>query len=177
MQYILGYWEPIFLFHLVKTSCFCVFASFNRKLAFAFMCTYVRWRETGSIKLSFTERWRDSWLRATSLFYACVAPVGKIPPRLQHQHWLFKNWCPWQHQIAKARGQRDAGRERGEPAGGKKGEKGAVNWEPVTQMMPSSSVCWRVERDADTQASLLGHRMKHSLACWAWACCHVKGKG
>lgn len=117
------------------------------------VCIRVRWRATGGVKLSFTERRPrlSSWVRATCQFYACMGPVG-YTNGLRHQHGLFKNWYPWQHLMAPAWGQRHRCREG--------------RWRNCT----SDAIKPRVGGWSVTHAVMSlfhGHRIQ--------ACCHVKG--
>lgn len=108
--------------------------------------------------------WLSSCVRATCLFYACVAPVVNTT-RLQHQHRLFKNWYPWQHLMAKAWGQRDTGRERGETWWGKrereKKESSLHKW--CHQVAP-----WRAEWDRRALSCLFPRTQDEAPCSTVW---------
>lgn len=118
--------------------------------------------------------------------HAC-GPLLSIPSGYNSQLGLFKNWCPWQHLMATARGQRDTGREAEIKYGGRGTVSEEKTWgnqvekkkrsqksrplfrSPVVQMMPSCSTAAGEVRQMHAVmclSSLLSntHGTKHSEA-------------
>ena len=98
---------PISPFHLERPPWFCVFASFDRKPALVSTCVFSPDGERGrSNKAVFSRRGGVAvFLCVPHACFVRVWPLLSIPPGLQHQRSLFKNWYPWQHIMARAPGQ------------------------------------------------------------------------